>query len=68
MSYYRKRDRGFYGEIGHWVYNLIFIALLYTFIKIYGIGSVNEVYMFIFFVISFKLTGWFLRFIGVWQY
>lgn len=57
-----------YGETGSFLKKIIVLALAYVGYNIFGMDIFTEVWFYIFEIVAYWFTGWFLRTIGFWWY
>lgn len=54
--------------LGHTVYSIIYLVILYISLKIWGIKMFQEIYFYLMYIIAYFLTGFILRKLGIWKY
>lgn len=54
--------------LGSTIYSIIYLAIFYISLKIWGIRMFEEIYFYLMYVVAYFLTGSLLRAIGIWKY
>ncbi len=64
----RENYKSFRGEIGSYLYRIIYLGLLYFGFKLFGLSIFDDFILAILGAIVFELVGFILRKIGFWKY
>ncbi len=55
-------------SLGSAIYSIIYLAIFYISLKIWGIRMFEEIYFYLMYIVAYFLTGFLLRACGVWKY